>query len=497
MTDETNDQILERMKKLGDLRERGVNPYVSRFRSQDRTGDLVLRHGEKTAEALATGEIQVRTAGRLMGIRTHGKVTFAHLRDGSGQIQIYLKQDAVGPAQYELMRRLDVGDFVGVEGHLFRTRTGELTIWVKSLTLLTKALRPLPEKWHGLTDVETRYRQRYVDLVANQAVPELFRRRSRIVAALRASLDARGFQEVETPMLQVIAGGAAARPFRTHHNALGMELFLRIAPELYLKRLVVGGLDRVYELNRSFRNEGVSTQHNPEFTMLEFYQAYADYHDLMDLTEDLLMTVARETLGGLELTYQGQAISLKAPWPRLTLLEALERLGGCRPADVADAAAARAAAERLGVPLNPQWGWGKVLGELFEATVEPKLIQPTFILDFPLEVSPLAKQKEDDPRFVQRFELFMGGLEVANAYTELNDPAEQRRRFEEQLRARERGDEEAHAMDEDFIRALEYGMPPTAGEGIGVDRLVMLFTDSPSIRDVIFFPQLRPERSER
>jgi len=432
-----------------------------------------------------------------MSVRGHGKATFAHLQDGSGRIQIYIVRDTVGPEAYELCKKLDVGDHLGVEGQLFRTNTGEITVRARTFQFLSKALRPLPEKWHGLTDVETRFRQRYLDLIANRQVADAFRKRSLLISEIRRFFDAKGFLEVETPMMQPMAGGAMARPFVTHHNALHLTLYLRIAPELYLKRLVVGGFDRVYEINRNFRNEGISTQHNPEFTMLEFYQAYADYRDLMALTEELLPHLAEAVTGSQELTYQGQRLSFAPPWPRLTLEEALVKLGGLDEGALKTDDDVRQIAIRHGVTLLPGWGRGKIMGELFDALVERKLIQPTFIIDFPTELSPLAKAKREDPGVVQRFELFAGGMEIANAYSELNDPREQRARFVEQARGREQGDLEAHGLDEDFLRALEYGMPPAAGEGIGIDRLAMLFTDSPSIRDVILFPLLKPSDSER
>jgi lysyl-tRNA synthetase class 2 len=453
---------------------------------------LIAAHGGSDEAALA-GLSEVAVAGRMLSLRGHGKASFAHLQDRTGKIQIYVRLDNVGEPAYALFRRLDVGDFLGVEGRLFRTRTGEITVQVARLTLLTKSLRPLPDKWHGLSDVEVRYRQRYVDLIANATVAETFRRRARIITEMRRFFDTRGFLEVETPMMQSIPGGATARPFITHHNALDMDLYLRIAPELYLKRCVVGGLERVYEINRNFRNEGLSTHHNPEFTMLEFYQAYADYRDLMALTEELLPQLAQAACGCDRVTYQGVELSFAPPWPRLSVEEALARLGGLAPDEVKSAEGLRAAAATRDISINPEWGWAKLLMELFEAVGEAKCIQPTFITDFPSELSPLAKARPDDPRFVQRFELYIAGMEVANAYTELNDPREQRRRFEAQARAREAGDEEAQYVDEDFLRALEYGLPPTAGEGIGIDRLVMLLTDSPSIRDVILFPLLRPE----
>jgi lysyl-tRNA synthetase class 2 len=437
-----------------------------------------------------------------MAVRDHGKTCFVDLQDRSGQIQLYARADALGE-QYGPFTELDVGDFIGVTGELFRTRRGELSVGVKHFEFLAKSLRPLPEKWHGLRDVETRYRQRYVDLVVNPQVRDTFVMRSRLIAALRAFFDARGFLEVETPMMQPIPGGAVARPFATYHNALDMPLYLRIAPELYLKRLVVGGLDRVYEINRSFRNEGVSTQHNPEFTMLEFYQAYADYNDLMELTEELVTGLGQSILGRDPFTYQGEAIRLTPPWPRRPFFECLSRALDADVTPASDAATLAAAAARApGYDAPPEVlrglaRKGDVPGlwkEIFDTLVEPALVQPTFVTDFPIELSPLSKQKRDDPRLVERFELYIGRRELANAYSELNDPIEQRRRFEQQAAERARGDEEAHWMDEDFVRALEYGMPPTAGEGIGIDRLVMLFTDSPSIRDVILFPHLRPER---
>jgi len=490
--DDVTPFMRERLAKLDELTREGFDPFPSTFSVSHGIGD-VLTACRSVDEAGLAGAAIVAVAGRIVSLRSHGKASFAHIQDRTGRIQVYVRLDRVGERAYGLFKRLDVGDFVGVKGVPFRTKTGELTIQVAELALLSKSLRPLPDKWHGLSDVEVRYRQRYVDLIANSPVVDVFRRRAQIVAEMRRFLDGRGFLEVETPMMQSIPGGATARPFVTHHNALDMDLYLRIAPELYLKRCVVGGLERVYEINRNFRNEGLSTQHNPEFTMLEFYQAYADYRDLMALTEELLLQVVRVVGGGDHVTYQGQDLSFAPPWPRLSVEDALASLGGLRAEDVRSVEGLRAAAVARNIPVNPAWGWAKLLMEMFEAVGERRCVQPTFITDFPAELSPLAKARPDDPRYVQRFELYIAGMEVANAYTELNDPREQRRRFEAQVKAREAGDEEAQYLDEDFLRALEYGLPPTAGEGIGIDRLVMLLTDSASIRDVILFPLLRPE----
>ena len=495
-----NELVRRRQEKLGALRAAGVDPFGTRFAVSHWAGPLHARWDAAPEDELR-GAGPVSVAGRVMSIRHHGRSCFAHVLDQTGTIQLYARADVLGDA-YAGFTDLDVADFVGVTGDLMRTRTGELTVQVKAWTFLSKSVRPLPEKWHGLRDVETRYRQRYVDLLVNPGVREVFRLRTRLIQTVRAFLDARGFLEVETPVMQPIPGGATARPFATHHNALDIPLFLRIALELHLKRLVVGGFERVYEIGRIFRNEGVSTQHNPEFSMLEFYQAYADYGDLMELTEALFAELGHTLTGGLALTYQGERIDLTPPWRRLRYLEAVAVAIELGQAELHDRErirrAAREAASRQGLDAGA-WGWGaatptyRMWKDVFETFVEPTLVQPTFIIDFPTEISPLARQKRDDPSLVDRFELFVAQMEVANAYSELNDPLEQRHRFEQQLDARLAGDEEAHPLDEDYLRALEYGLPPTAGEGIGIDRLTMLFTDRPSIRDVILFPLLRPE----
>ncbi len=490
------DQIKrQREEKLAELRARGIDPFYNRFTPSHSVAEIVAPYGHLSGPELEALGLTFRLAGRLMLIREFGKATFCHIQDGSGRLQAYVQRQVVGDEAFSLFKRLDLGDIVGFTGTLFRTRTQELTLAVSSFVLLTKAIRPLPEKYHGLTDIELRYRQRYLDLMVNPQVREVFIRRAAIISLIRQFFEAREFLEVETPMMQPIPGGATARPFVTHHQALDMTLYLRIAPELYLKRLVVGGFDKVFEINRNFRNEGLSIQHNPEFTMLEFYQAYATYEDLMVLTEELVCHVAQKLLGSLRLTYQGDEIDLTPPWRRLDLRESLTQVGGFPAAMVRDRDALVARALEEGVTLRPGEGYGRALTKLFDLTVEPKLIQPTFILGYPLETSPLSRKSETDPEVVDRFELFIGGREMANAFSELNDPLDQRERFEQQVAARLAGDEEVPpAVDEDFLLALEQGMPPTAGEGIGIDRLVMLLTDSPSIRDVILFPQLRPEK---
>ena len=508
---ETQELVQQRQKKLKEIAELGYEIYPRKWEYTHTLPQIVSQYSSRSSEQLEAERVGVRVAGRVMTKRPQGKAGFAHLAGGGAQLQIYVRLDAVGQRDFNLFRLLDLGDLIGVEGYLFRTRTGELTVHAEHLQFLAKALLPLPEKWHGLTDVEIRYRQRYVDLIANPEVRQVFERRGKLVRAIRDFLEGEGFLEVETPMMQPLAGGAMARPFVTHHNALDMNLYLRIAPELYLKRLIVGGLDRVYEINRNFRNEGISTQHNPEFTMLEFYQAYADYQDMMALTEKLLRHAAEAVLGSLDFDYGEHHISL-VEFRRLTMKEAVAEFwpsgASSRPKleDFADLRGifswaakynewcAGAGREPLAVPEGTAPGMALQL--LFEAMAEEHLIQPTFVLDYPLEVSPLSKQKPDDPNFVERFELYVGGMEVANAFSELNDPAEQRDRFEYQQLLRQKGDLSAHAVDEDYIRALSYGMPPTGGEGIGIDRLTMLLTNSKSIRDVILFPLLRPERRE-
>jgi len=497
MSTDESDQVIQRRANLDALKRLGIDPYPQRFNAEATIGAIVDEHGARTHDELETMQVRVRTAGRILAIRSFGKANFLQISDGRARIQIYIRQDSVPERDFAIFKLLDFGDWVGVEGRLFRSKTNEFTIWASRLHFLAKCLLPLPEKWHGLTDVEIRYRQRYLDLIVNPESRRVFETRSKVVAAIREFMTARGYLEVETPMMQPIAGGAIARPFVTHHNTLDMALYLRIAPELYLKRLTVGGLEKVFEINRNFRNEGISTQHNPEFTMLEFYEAYADYQALMRMTEQMIAAAAQHAVGGTQVTFGDHQISLQPPFARLSLREAAREAASRRlhreitDADLRDRATVAGLAAQLGLEVDPGHGAGKITTAIFEACCEAALIQPTFVYDFPTEVSPLSKQKPGDPDTVERFELYIGGFEVANAFSELNDPDEQRRRFEAQLQNRAGGDLEAHAMDEDYIRALEYGLPPTGGEGVGIDRLVMLLTNSPSIRDVILFPLMR------
>jgi len=496
--EEVNELMQERIKKLGRLRESGIEPYGTSFDVKDRAADLMDKFGGSSKEDLESKGAHCTLAGRIISYRDFGKTAFAHIQDATGRIQVYFSKDMITGNQ-DIFKNLDIGDIIGVSGPLFRTKTNELTVQVRSVTLLCKSLRPLPEKWHGLKDIETRSRQRYVDLIVNPNVKDLFSKRSRLIKAIRNYFDERGFIEVETPMMHQIPGGATARPFKTHHNALGLDLYLRIAPELYLKKLLVGGYDRVYEINKNFRNEGISAKHNPEFTMLEFYIAYADYNYLMAFTEELIPHLCREINGGLKVLSgdpekgSPETIDFTPPWPRLRMAEAMEK-EGVDAAVFRDGEKARQFAFANKIDVDKKTAHGKVLDEIFKKKVEPKLIQPTFITDYPVELSPLARRRKDNPELVERFELFIGGREIANAFSELNDPSDQRERFLEQVEARKQGDEEAGFMDEDFVRALEYGMPPAAGEGIGIDRLLMLFTNTASIRDVILFPQLKPEQ---
>jgi lysyl-tRNA synthetase class 2 len=494
MTDQDeNSLIAQRRAKLDALRKDG-NAFPNDFRRNAVAGELHAEYDAKENEELEAAPRRVNVAGRMMAKRVMGKASFVQLQDMSGRIQLFLQRDSLPEGVYQAFKAWDVGDIIGAEGVLFKTKTGELSVRADALRMLTKSLRPLPEKFHGLADQETRYRQRYVDLIMNEVSRNTFLMRSRVVQYIRDYLNGKDFLEVETPMMQAIPGGATARPFSTFHNALDMDLFLRIAPELYLKRLVVGGYERVYEINRNFRNEGLSTRHNPEFTMLEFYQSYADYNDLMDLTEDLLRSMAQDLLGSTMIEYQGSQYDFGKPFRRISVRDSILHFNpDLTPEDVDDPDRARAVAASLKIPLKDSYGLGKVQIEIFEKTVEGRLDDPTFITAYPTEVSPLARRNDDNPFITDRFEFFVGGREIANGFSELNDAEDQAERFRQQVADKDAGDLEAMHYDADYIRALEHGMPPTAGEGIGIDRLVMLFTDSPSIRDVLLFPHMRPE----
>jgi len=517
---ELDEQIKNRRAKRESLEGKGIEPYPRLFEHDLEPQEVHQRHGEKSQEELETEGVELRVPGRVRALRRHGKTSFLDLHDGRAKLQVMARSNGLTEESLVVLENLDLGDYLGVTGSLIRTRTGELTLAAAELRLLSKALRPLPEKWHGLTDVEARYRQRYLDLLVNPETRQVFEMRARLIREMRSFFDQRGFLEVETPMMQQIPGGATARPFVTHHNALDLDLYLRVAPELYLKRLLVGGLHRVYEINRNFRNEGISTQHNPEFTMLEFYWAYVDYRRLLDFTEELVSELASSLLGGTVLEWKDSKIDLARPWPRYSMQEAITHFAGIpaeRLGHVADLARLLrdrelplpGAVDEPGHPVlscstreeyesrhpdqEPPAGWyGPLLAELFEKTVEEKLIQPTFIVGYPVEISPLSKPMQENPSFTERFELYLGGMEVVNAFSELNDPDAQAARFRQQLAERDRGDEEAHRFDADYVRALEHGMPPAGGAGLGIDRLVMLFSGSPSIRDVILFPQMRP-----
>ena len=485
-------QIANRRQKRDEIAQAGVSVYPHRFDFDLESSNVKAKYDHLSIEELEEKALRLRVPGRITAFRKQGKLVFADLHDGKDKLQLFLRKNAMSDETWELLLKLDIGDLVGVEGQLMRTRMGELSLAGDTITLLAKALRPLPEKWSGLKDVELRYRQRYLDLISNADSRQVFEVRAKIIRGIRRFLDERGFLEVETPMMQSIPGGAAARPFVTHHNALGIELYLRVAPELYLKRLLVGGMPRVYEINRNFRNEGISVQHNPEFTMLEFYWAYVDYNDLMDLTEELITGLAEEILGTTTLTFKGEEISLARPWKRYSMKNATVELGGVPAEAVESEEGLLAALGERNAEIPKARTYGHLLAALFEATAEEKLQGPVFLTDHPTDISPLSKQKPDDPDFTERFELYLGGMEIANAFSELNDPDVQAQRFREQIEAREAGDDEAHEADHDYVRALQFAMPPAGGEGIGIDRLTMLFTGSESIRDVILFPLLRP-----